>query len=357
MRLCSLDTIGSRRIRMMPRARPGLRMRAGRVFAVLSVVSLVGAPAAALARRTEGATPPHTELILLGTAGGPIISPRRKARSQPASLVKVGSEVFLIDAGAGVVRELAAAGMASNEVQYVFITHLHWDHEGGLASLFQFDWIGHGRSMNVYGPPGTGSVVRRAIAFGAISDTIEAAELPSRPPVSQLIHAHEVRVADTPHVIFQDHLVRVLAAENTHYSMLRLAHQPYGSLRSYAYRFDTPDRSIVFTGDTGPSRAVARLAKGADILVSEVISRTLQIAYARRIEGPRANLAPLIAHIEHEHMTPEEVGKMAARAGVKVVVLTHFIPGMDKEDPGTYTKGVRKYFSGPVVAGKDGEVL
>ena len=125
--------------------------------------------------------------------------------------------------------------------------------------------------------------------------------------------------------------------------------------RSYSLRFDTPDRSIVVTGDSGPSDAIAKLAKGADILVSEVIDPAGALALsASRFHFSPAQMAPLVRHMSKEHLTPEEIGKIANRAGVKMVVLTHFSPGFDTEtDMRRYTAGVRLFFKGPVVAGRD----
>jgi hypothetical protein len=75
---------------------------------------------------------------------------------------------------------------------------------------------------------------------------------------------------------------------------------------------------------------------------------------AERMSVPQQALAAVRFHMEQEHLTPEEVGKLAAKARVKTVVLTHFSPGLDGEtDVSGYTTGVRKYFSGTVIAGQD----
>jgi ribonuclease BN (tRNA processing enzyme) len=120
-------------------------------------------------------------------------------------------------------------------------------------------------------------------------------------------------------VIFQDANIKVTAVENSHFHFAP-GNQAYGKYRSYALRFDTADRSIVFTGDTGPSDAISTLAKGADLLVSEVTSA--EEFKARQIEiGRWQAMTPQqqeesIRHMVEEHVSPEQVGEMAAGAAV-----------------------------------------
>jgi ribonuclease BN (tRNA processing enzyme) len=151
----------------------------------------------------------------------------------------------------------------------------------------------------------------------------------------------------------------VTAAQNSHFYFA--SRGPSGDLdKSYAYRFDTPSGSVVFTGDTGPSESVAKLAEGADVLVSEVCLCSKGSA-APKADIDRSTVLPpdgLDAqedfHMAHEHLTPEDVGTLAARAHVKTVILTHYVPGDDDETDATaFTSGVRKTFSGPVIAARD----
>ena len=131
----------------------------------------------------------------------------------------------------------------------------------------------------------------------------------------------------------------------------------HGKDRSYSYRIECPDRVICLTGDTGAGagKALAKLAHGADLLVSEVIDAAAATAMAMRINHAPASAEPIFAeHMKREHMAPESLGRIAAEAGVKLVVLTHIVPGEDNEtDMSRYTAGVRRFFKGPVVAGRD----
>jgi ribonuclease BN (tRNA processing enzyme) len=131
--------------------------------------------------------------------------------------------------------------------------------------------------------------------------------------------------------------------------------QSFGEVKSYAYRFETPDRTIVFTGDTGPSDAVADLALGADILVSEVINIDLVTAFLKKtFNATDQHLQPLTEHMKTEHLIPNEVGKLAAKAGVKLLVLSHRAPSEDSERSwGPYINDVSQFYKGPVVAGQD----
>jgi ribonuclease BN (tRNA processing enzyme) len=155
--------------------------------------------------------------------------------------------------------------------------------------------------------------------------------------------------------IFDDGTIGVKAVGNTHFSTMHLTPQPYGTDSSFSYRFESKDRTIAFTGDTGPSEDVVQMAQGADVLVSEVVNVAAATRMLKSVAGlSKSALASMIAHMSREHRSPADVGDIAQRAGVKLVVLTHLSLGMDSEtDPTVYSAGVRARFSGPVVVGRD----
>lgn len=311
------------------------------------------------ARTAQDAARRGTHLILLGTAGGPII---RKNRSQPAHLLTVDGKAYLIDAGDGVSRQLVKAGYQPFDVSSVFLTHLHMDHVNGLASILAFNWVSRRNNhMSIFGPPGTRAIVDAGVAYSAVPEAIFELQYPPAPKMPDLVKATELGAisADGPPVtIYQDDKVRVSAVENAHYSTIHLPQRDYGKDRSYSYRFDTPELSVVFTGDTGASEAVTRLAKGADILVTEVIDLEKQLSLMRASGLPMEQLGPLIDHMKLEHITPEEIGAMAAAAGVKKVILTHVVPGADGEaDMTPYVMGVKKHYNGPVILGRDLDIF
>jgi ribonuclease BN (tRNA processing enzyme) len=331
-------------------------MKFRQMIAALAATMLIGA--GPLFARPDSSTPENapsaargTRLVLLGTAGGPI---PRVNRAQPANLVDVNGRLYLIDAGDGVARQLALAGFQPKDIDRLFITHLHMDHMAGLAPLMAFRWVARpARQIEIYGPAGTRAVTDGAAQYLAIPEAVFAAQLPPGHSLKDMMIVAEIDQPG-PTTIYQDELVKVTAVENSHYDTMDKA-RPFAGSKSFAYRFDTPDRSIVFTGDSGPSASIERLASGADLLVSEVIDVPASIRFLKaQFKVPEEHLKAEIDHMTHEHLTPEEIGKMASRAGVKMVVLTHAVMGFDAEtDLRAYTDGVRKHYAGPVIMGRD----
>ena len=308
----------------------------------------------------RASTPPthSVRLILLGTLGGPSAD---KFRSEPANLVIVDGVPYLIDAGDGVARQLAAAGYRPEQIRTIFITHHHIDHDAGLEPLLSLSWFDTALSrhgplppVQIYGPPSTRYLVNAALNYLSVSERIFRAGISSMPPSNGMFEAHDIS-HEGP--VFADANVRVFAALNTHFHAKSTSgNSAEADDKSFAYRFDTANGSIVFTGDTGPSDAVAKLAKGADVLVSEIYAPPAPTSVqGAEKETPeyRKIREQLARHMNTEHLTPQELGKLATQAGVKVVVLTHFVPGDDIQDMTQFTRGVQSNFSGVVIPGQD----
>jgi ribonuclease BN (tRNA processing enzyme) len=289
-----------------------------------------------------------TRLITLGTQGGPI---PRAHRAQSSNLLIVNGTLYVVDAGDGVARRLARAGVNVREIGTIFVTHHHDDHTAGLGTLMSAAW-GQNRTqpINVYGPPRTEDLIQAAVQYFTISAEIRIADGGRTVPIAQVFFGHDVGTG----VVYQDANIKVTAAENSHFHF----HSGIaaGNHKSYSYRFETPDRVVVFTGDTGQSDAVIELARGADLLVTETIS--FQDRRRQMIQsGQWQAMTPLQqAGIQRQatqgHMTPDLIGKMAAHANVKTVVLTHLTYKAD----GDYTPRadeVKKHFSGQVLIAKD----
>ena len=120
--------------------------------------------------------------------------------------------------------------------------------------------------------------------------------------------------------------------------------------QAFAYRFDANDRSVVISGDTAYSPELAEFAKDADVLVHEVMYLPGIDALIQRLP----NAKRLREHLMVAHTLPEDVGKVAAQARVKTLVLSHFVPGDDASiTDAQWSEGVRKHFKGRVVVGKD----
>jgi len=306
------------------------------------------------AAQSEG--PLGTRLVLLGTQGGPNLTP---GRSETASAVIVDGHTYLVDCGYGTLAALVKAGLPFRDIAEIFLTHLHDDHTADLAALLGHQWTdGRVETTSVYGPIGTKRLVRAVLEFGAINAAIRLADEGRSVKPADIIKAIEVAATSTPAKIYQDERVRITSIENTHFPESTKQRMPY---RSLAYRFDTRDRSIAFSGDTSYSTGVVQLARGADVFVCEVINiqsmrrmfeaRVAQGAYADNPEG-------IWQHIVSLHTSTEDAGRMAEEAGVGMLVLNHLSPGALAEEPDeSYTAGVREYFQGKVIVGRDLMVL
>lgn len=323
------------------------------LFAIASIMALVATMSGtAVAQQPMG----RTELLFLGTAAGP---PLRLNRSEPATLLIVDGRSYLIDCGIGTMHRMLESGIASEGIETIFFTHLHADHDLGLADVmandfFRLNTTGSNKSIAVYGPPQTEELVDAAFhyitfgfqAFAAEPGAIRAGLVEGR-LTSQFV-GHDIQHEG---LIFQDDKIRVTAAENTHYALMPPADRQ--KMKSYSYRIQTPHGVVVFTGDTGPSEAVTRLAAGADVLVAEVQDLNEVSNFAQKMAvdnhwSPQRTAA-LMAHMRQEHLDEAEVGKMAATARAKSVVLYHY----DPTDPAAYVAAVKKSFAGPVFAPAD----
>jgi ribonuclease BN (tRNA processing enzyme) len=289
-----------------------------------------------------------TRLITLGTSGGP---PPRAHRAQSSNLLIVNGALYIVDAGDGVARRVAKAGVNVREVGTVFITHHHDDHTAGLGTLLSVAWDqNRTKPIHVYGPPRTVELVTAAVQYFTISAEIRIADGGRSVPIAHVFVGHDV----TTGMVYQDTNIKVTAVENTHFAF----HEgpAAGKHKSYAFRFETSDRVIVFTGDTGPSDAVTELANGADLLVSETSScqgRMQEMADDGRWQAMSpAEQAGIVRQMTQGHMTLDEIGKMAASANVKTVLLSHLTHKRD----GNYTpwaEEVKKHFSGRVLIAED----
>lgn len=284
-------------------------------------------------------------LVLLGVKGGPVADP---VNSEPASILMIGGRPYLIDAGAGVVQRLAQAGVQPADIGTIFLTHHHLDHTAGLTPLLALNWINTGlggspiANIDIYGPPATVELIEAIESVISVSERVFRGGIPQLPEASERFLGHDAM----PGQVFADDMVRVTSVENSHYSHETFG--PGGRDRSYSYRFETGDISIVFTGDTGPSQSLLQLASGADILVSEVLNPIRP----NRANRPEAATG-LREHMTREHMNGREVGELAASAGVKLLVL-HHIPGvLSAEGRESILSDIRESYRGEVIVGAD----
>ncbi len=276
-----------------------------------------------------------TRLILLGTKGGPRVG--EAGRSNPATLIVINDVPYLVDCGYGTSKQLIAAGVALQSVRYVFITHHHSDHNLDFGPLLYNAWItGQPVRVDAYGPTGMNQLARDFFKYQKFDIDVRIVD-EGRTDPHRLVTAHEVT---KPGVVMTNDDVKVSAC--------LVRHPPIK--QAYAYRFDAKDRSIVISGDTAYAPELAEFAKDADVLVHEVMYLPGIEALLQRLP----NAKRLREHLMAAHTLPEDVGKIAAQARVKTLVLSHFVPG---DDPSItdeqWSEGVRKHFNGRIVVGRD----
>jgi ribonuclease BN (tRNA processing enzyme) len=276
-----------------------------------------------------------TRVILLGTKGGPRVG--ESGRSNPSTLVLINDVPYVIDCGYGTSRQLLAAGVSLNRLRYIFITHHHSDHNLEYGTLFYNSWItGLPARVDAYGPTGLEKMTRDFFNYMKFDiDTRIVDE--GRPDPRNLISAHDFNKQGV-----------VLVNDDVKVSAALVRHPPIK--QAYAYRFDAKDRSVVISGDTAYAPELAEFAKGADVLVHEVMYLPGVEAMVRRLP----NATRLRAHLLAAHTVSEDVGRIAAQAGVKTLVLSHFVPGDDPSiTDDQWAQDARKHFKGQIIVGKD----
>jgi ribonuclease BN (tRNA processing enzyme) len=351
------------------------------------------------ARRPPRRVDDPTRLVLLGTAGG---SAPRSTRCGYANAMIVGDVAYLVDCGEGVHTQLHRAGLVATRrfggsgrrpvVESIFVTHLHADHVMDLANVLQGSWPSS--TIDVYGPGPAGP------PFTTHDDPVHPVRFPDDPApgvrrfVDHLNRAfamninariiaegrsdyldhiriheiglkgeHDAQEGDIEILLSIDRrapqfevpavepfLVRPEDDHGVTVTATLVQHAPV--FPALAYRFDTPVGSVVFSGDTGPCDNVIRLATGADILVHEVIDLDALLAKISLL----SNFETVRAQLGRSHTPVDEVGHIAARAGVRTLVLSHLVPGEGKHTPEEWEAMVRDAapeFEGEIVCGVD----
>ena len=276
--------------------------------------SLLSATGAKPQERESQAPEEHltrTKVVLLGT-GTPVPDPDR---SGPATAIVVGDSAYLVDFGPGVVRRAAAAvlnrGIAALEpgnLKVAFATHLHSDHTAGYSDLILSGWTaGRSKPLEVYGPTGLQAMTEHILQAYRIDIETRTNPEGNQRAIAEgwKVNAHEIK----PGVIYKDANVTVTAFATKH------------AMESYGYRFDTPDRRIVVSGDTNPTEETIKACDGCDVLVHE--AQMLEL-YAKMPEG-------LHSFVTKYHTTTEQLAALATKAKPKLLVVYHtvnFPPGI-----------------------------
>lgn len=312
------------------------------------------APAAPAASTSEAAIDRVGTWVTLGTRAGPVASPRR---SQPANLLNFNGKLYLVDVGDGAAGQLIKVGVTTSQLDGVFISHLHFDHTGGLAAILGLRFQTNiKKPLKVFGPPGT-----RELVDGIVASMLPGATagygvdgVPFKDPRKEVevVELRDGARHDVDGFAFT-------ARKNSHYSFAP------GSafdkrFEALSFRFDLPGRSIAYTGDTGPSAAVEELAKGVDLLVAEMmdVDDTIRLLRIANPGMPDRRAKDMDTHLRQHHLLPKDVGELATRAGAKAVVVTHFA-GIEPDNPlhFKYLQEIARFYNGPVVIAEDMEAF
>jgi ribonuclease BN (tRNA processing enzyme) len=274
---------------------------------VLCNSALLLIPVAALSQQI--ATQPssvrttRTKVVLLGT-GTPVPDPDR---SGPATAVVVDGSAYLVDFGPGVVRRAKAAVLERDiaalepaNLKVAFVTHLHSDHTAGYSDLIMTGWTAGRRTpIEVYGPTGLKSMTEHILKAYRID--IETRTIPTGDQRGNRegwrVNAHEIKSG----VVYKDATVKVTAFPTQH------------AMESYGYRFDTPDRSVVISGDSSPTDETIKACNGCDVLIHEARAMEMfnQLPEDRRSFGA------------HNHTTSEQVAALATKAKPALLIVYH----------------------------------
>ncbi len=284
--------------------------------------------------RAQTQSKPRTRIVFLGTKGGPRVG---IGASNPENVVVVDGTPFVIDCGMGVSRQLVSAGIPIPSIKYVFISHHHSDHNLEYGNLIYNAWAaGLSTPIQSFGPAGLEAMTKTYWELNRFDVETRIAD-EGRPDPRPLLIAKNIT---------QDGVV--LKTDTVTVTAFRTPHPPI--VDSFAYKFETPDGVIVFSSDTAYNPKLAEFAKGADVLVHEA----LYVPAVDRLVIKTKNGATLKKHLLDSHTTTEDVGRIAAAAGVKVLVLSHFVPGDDPEvTDDDWTRDVKKHFTGRIIVAKD----
>lgn len=301
-----------------------------------------------------GAAPrdmPGTQIVLLGTRAGPGVDLKR---AQTATAIIVDGVPYLVDCGYGTVRNLTAANINGQRIEKIVFTHLHNDHTADVPALFTLQWTGgRTRPIELYGPYGTADMVRAAVEYCKADVGIRTVDEGRATNPADLYHGHDVEASSRPLQIFKDERVTVSSAENTHFPEHSRSKMPY---RSIGVRFDTRTRSVVISGDTNYSKNLVELARDADVFICEIMDQQTRDRWLEQLrQNPAAADTPSVTrHVAETHSTPEDVGRMAAEAKVKLLVLNHQLTSAGTTAPlAPLLEGIRKFYPGEVILGED----
>jgi ribonuclease BN (tRNA processing enzyme) len=294
-----------------------------------SLLSLVKVPLV----HAQSQSKPRTRIVFLGTKGGPRVE---MGRSNPANLIEINGTRIVLDCGMGVSHQLAAAKLPLTSVQYILISHHHSDHNLEYGNFVYNAWAsGLSTPIRSFGPKGLEQMTKTYWELNKFDVETRIAD-EGRPDPRLLLVAKDIEAEG-----------EVLKTDDFTVTAFRTPHPPITD--NFAYKFTTPDGVIVFSSDTEYNPKLAEFAKGADVLVHEALYAPFVDKLVARVK----NGAMLGKHLLASHTKAQDVGKIAAAAGVKLLVLSHLVPGDIDVTDDQWIGAVRENYSGKVMVAKD----
>jgi len=287
-------------------------------------------------------------IILCGT-GSPIPDPDR---SQACVAIIVNGQIILVDTGDGAMKALQSVKLPLDLISKVFITHFHSDHIAGLGQVINRSWIfGRKQPIEIYGPKGIQQVVdgfEQVYALDAdyrVEHHGEVMQLENRKVTPKMIEFGNAEEA-----------VTILKEGDLVVSSFLVEHAPVAP--AVGYRFDYKGKTLVISGDTVLNDNVERYSQNADILIHEVMNKELNSHLASLLQAMDderfQRSAKMVEDTLDYHTDTGELGKLAQRAGVKKLVLTHLVPPpRNFLIRRTFEKGVGEFYKGELIVGED----
>jgi ribonuclease BN (tRNA processing enzyme) len=356
--------------------RRGILRAAAALSGMAATVPVLGSGTSS-AEQTSTAPPAGlhrgTELVLLGTSAGPV---PMAGRTGIASALVVDGRIYIVDLGHGAFEQFDRAGLSADQLAAIFVTHLHSDH---IADLYTLLFLRFGgikpltRPVDVHGPgragalpapyppgrevvtvnpdnptPGLTDLINGQIAATAYDINLRIRD-EGWPDIRRLVRPHDIKVPEvgaspTGHVAPLMEPFTVMSDDRVKVSAILVEHPSV--FPSFAFRFDTPHGSVVFSGDTTVTPNLVTLARHADVLVHEAID--MQVLRA-------AGLSPeQVHHHEISHTDSTKLGPVAQRADVGTLVLSHLAPGDGRLVPDAVWKlKAGRGYDGRVIVGRD----
>jgi ribonuclease Z len=252
------------------------------------------------------------------------------SRAKACVAVFAGGKFYVVDVGPESVENLVLWGIPLSKIGGVLLTHYHSDHIGDLGELQLQTWAG-GRpeKLAVYGGPGVEALVNGFNEAYRLDQGYRTAHHGEKvmPSATWGMVAHTVEL-DGPPTSGKDRTGLVFDQDGLKITAIEVDHAPIAP--AYAYRFDYKGRSVVVTGDMKYHPPLVKSAAGADLLVSEAISRTMTHSLESAARGVKRDRTAAIMHdVQDYHVSPEEVAQIANQANVKLLAFYHLLPAPD----------------------------